>query len=214
MKTYPVNEVFVAPQGEGARAGLPHCFVRFAACNLTCSADGEAGFDCDTEFASNVRMTADELMGCVRDRSPEWMPVLFTGGEPLLHLDEPLIRRVVEARNVIHAVETNGTIAWPLPGTRPNFHVSCCPKSAEHTLRIGDATGEPGWPAVDELRYVRHAGQGIPQPRLSANLRYLSPAWSSDPEAVRRNLDHARQLVERNWGWRLSVQFHKLWGTR
>ncbi len=72
MKTYQINEVFYSLQGEGVRAGTANVFVRFSGCNLTCARDNEAGFDCDTEFASGRRMTLTDLKAAIFE---EWATV-------------------------------------------------------------------------------------------------------------------------------------------
>ena len=69
MKTYHVNEIFHSIQGEGVRVGIPHVFVRFAHCNLTCN-EAEHGFDCDTEFSSGRKMTAREIFQEVHAEDP------------------------------------------------------------------------------------------------------------------------------------------------
>ncbi len=207
-KAYPVNEVFCSLQGEGARAGLLHVFVRFAGCNLTCRRDGEAGFDCDTEFVSSAPRTADEIAALVTKRWPttRMAPrVILTGGEPLLHVNEDVLEALHRAGVPEECIsfETNGT--RELPRNAGRAYVACSPKTAEHTLRLERA---------GELRYVRHALQGIPVPRIPAEHLFLSPAWSDDAAARRANLDHCIALVHANPQWRLSVQQHKLWLLR
>jgi|KBSSwiStaDraftv2_1062776.scaffolds.fasta_scaffold00388_55 organic radical activating enzyme len=214
MKHYMVNEIFYSLQGEGMRAGTPNVFVRFSGCNLTCSRDGEAGFDCDTEFTSGRKMAAPQLhqemceaMKRV-DVGKRTVWCILTGGEPALQVDPSLVAFLHEAGWAI-AIETNGTRVLP-PGID---WISCSPKSAEHTLRLERA---------DELRYVRHAGQGIPRPSIEAANLLLSPAFETiegpNGEPLHRPLKGALEwcigLVKENPRWRLSVQQHKTWHIR
>lgn len=208
-REYRVNETFLSLQGEGLFAGSLNVFVRFAACNLTCRADGEAGFDCDTEFASSVPMTAKAIAQRVvelwpKDHGDALRPrIILTGGEPLLQVDDDLIAELLLVGML--AMETNGTRALPPLAMNSMLYVACSPKSAEHTLNVQ---------RVDELRYVRHAGQGLPRPSLDAAHLFLSPAWSDDPAARAANLRHCIALISANPQWRLSEQRHKLWNLR
>lgn len=209
MKHYPINESFLSLQGEGQRAGSLNVFLRFAGCNLTCSRNGEAGFDCDTEFVSHSKASLIDVAGMVAALWPASggrPSIILTGGEPLLHLDAALVGKLLEFEPEVLALETNGTIPLPSGVDRDKLWISCSPKSAEHTLRIGVT--------CDELRYVRHSGHGIPKPNLVAPHLFLSPAWDVDPYKTRRNLEHCIELVNRHPEWRLSVQQHKLWGLR
>lgn len=204
MSDYPINEVFCSLQGEGLHAGTKSVFLRFAGCNLECKRDGDAGFDCDTEFLSGQRLTFDEIDDVVRkcwnpQKCDTIMPrVILTGGEPLLHVDKEFAIQANVRWRV--AVETNGTRQLP-PG-HESWWVSVSPKTAEHTLKVQRA---------NELRYVRNWTQGIPKPMLAANYNWLSPAWGEDDEETQRNLRHCVRLIKQHATWRLSVQQHKLW---
>jgi organic radical activating enzyme len=63
---------------------------------------------------------------------------------------------------------------------------------------------------VDELRYVRHAGQpAVPAPSVKAKRLFLSPMFIGnrpDPE----NVAHCAKLCVQNPEWSLSLQLHKL----
>ncbi|OFV89538.1 MAG: hypothetical protein A3J75_05000 [Acidobacteria bacterium RBG_16_68_9] len=227
MKTYQINEVFYSIQGEGVRAGTANVFVRFSGCNLTCTRDGEAGFDCDTEFTSGRKMTLKELWSAVlhaveavitqEPRSAAWLGrpgiqtepwIILTGGEPALQVDAAMVKWAHDV-GIRLAIETNGTIALP-PGID---WITVSPKTAEHTLKQLVA---------NEVKYVRHYGQGIPRPAVKAEHKLLSPAfvargerdgvtlWEPDLKAM----EWCIRLVEENPGWRLSTQSHKAWRVR
>lgn len=207
MRTYSVNETFLSLQGEGARAGTANVFVRFAGCNQTCSVSSH-GFDCDTEFTSSVRLTTVEILERIKLlwKASVQPSVILTGGEPLLSVDNELADVLLEHCTV--AVETNGSL--PMPERmmddfgKAKLFVACSPKVAEHAIQLQ---------ATNELRYVRSDGQGIPQPKLDAEFKYLSPAWergSFEPGA----LSTCRDLVTVNPSWSLSVQQHKVWSVR
>lgn len=199
-KRYQVKEVFYSLQGEGVRAGEPSLFVRFAGCNLACSAERE-GFDCDTDFVGGTAYTADELeLLARRTADPECDWVVFTGGEPALQLDRPLAQ-LFRAHGWFLAVETNGT--RPLPMGLD--WVCCSPK--------------PGAPVVltevDEVKVVLAAGQPLPGDGLRPLAKHylVSPAFEGD-KLPPENLQWAIRLCLENPPWRLSVQQHKAWGVR
>jgi len=199
---YRINEIFYSIQGEGIRAGTANVFVRFSGCNLKCAVDDpDSGFDCDTEFTSGVSMDRDRLMReiAAADTSKS-RNVILTGGEPSLQIDKELITMLIGFSYHI-AIETNGTT--PLPDGID--WVCCSPKSAEHTLRLEYA---------DEVKYVRHEGQGIPKPSVKSKNYLLSPKFNPDGTIDRRSLAHCIDLVKQNPKWRLSVQQHKFWNVR
>lgn len=208
--TYVVNEVFYSVQGEGINVGVPMVFVRFSDCNLRCARQNEAGFDCDTEFMSGKEMTLPELnqaivRACAGSGMPGW--VLLTGGEPMLQVDIPLLKQLLRSWNV--AIETNGTIDFPhdpeFGMTNHGIHVCVSPKSAEHTVRLK---------AAHEVKYVRRAGQAIPETTVKAPHQLISPAAQADGSFLREDVEWCIQLVKENPRWRLSLQTHKLMNVR
>lgn len=193
-----VNETFYSLQGEGHRVGEPSFFIRLQGCKAhgACYA---AGIRCDTEFVSGATITVDDLLFLAKQFPGRW--IVWTGGEPLDQLTAEVVNRFRE-EGFLQAVETSGL--HPIPeGCRFDF-VSVSPKVAEHVVRKNFADGE-----IDELRYVRHSGQEIPQPSVKAKHLFLSPHFDGiNPNAD--NLGHCVRLVQANPQWRLSVQLHKL----
>lgn len=124
--------------------------------------------------------------------------VVFTGGEPLLQLDAPLIDACHRAGFEV-AVETNGTLAAP-PGID---WLTVSPKPGPPlVLDAGDelklAYPQPDVPPekVAELAFGTFYLQPIDGPRLGAN--------------ARQALDYCLRHPQ----WRLSLQVHKILGIR
>jgi 7-carboxy-7-deazaguanine synthase len=199
-KVYRVNEIFFSVQGEGNLMGTPMVFVRFAECNLRCSISN-AGFDCDTEFASYRERTASEIVDEVTSLNPKKGWILFTGGEPGLQLDDALIQ-LLRGQGWKLAIETNGTVLLP----EGLDWICVSPKTAEHTLRQKRA---------HELKYVRRSGMALPQPSISAEHYLISPAFQADGSIRREDLEWCIGLVKQEpETWRLTLQSHKLLGVR
>ena len=124
--SYQVKEIFYTLQGEGANAGRPAVFCRFAGCNLWSGREHDRRTAvcqfCDTEFVG----TDGTLGGKYADAqalasqiAALWPPgdtghrfIVMTGGEPLLQVDDALIG-ALHAQGFFIAVETNGTLAAP-----------------------------------------------------------------------------------------------------
>jgi 7-carboxy-7-deazaguanine synthase (Cx14CxxC type) len=123
---YAVHEIFYSLQGEGAQAGRPAVFCRFAGCNLWSGReeDRESAICrfCDTFFvgtdgAGGALFESPEALATAVDSAwrgdaAETRFVVCTGGEPLLQLDAEAVT-ALHARGFTVAVETNGTRPVP-----------------------------------------------------------------------------------------------------
>ena len=210
--SYAVKEIFYTLQGEGANAGRPAVFCRFTGCNLWSGRekhrDKAVCRFCDTDFvgtdgpgggrfADAAALAARIAAAWPREGVPRGRPlVVFTGGEPLLQLDEPLIH-AVHAWGMEIAVETNGT--QPAPAGIDWLCVS--PKAgAPLVLHAGD-----------ELKLVYPQPDAPPERFAHLGFRdfYLQPMDGLDYE---RNLAATVDYCLRHPQWRLSLQLHKLAG--
>lgn len=209
--SYQVKEIFYTLQGEGANAGRPAVFCRFAGCNLWSGREQDRNTAicrfCDTDFVGTNGSLggkfagADELARRIETLWPVGAGqrfVVMTGGEPLLQLDGALID-ALHARDFAIAVETNGTLAAP---------------AGIDWLCVSPKAGAP---------WVQREGQELkvvwPQPQLaldeleaaSFTHRYLQPM--DNPER-QRNTEACIQLCLARPAWRLSLQTHKITGIR
>ena len=125
--SYAVKSIFYTLQGEGANAGRPAVFCRFAGCNLWSGREEDRATAicrfCDTEFVGTdgagrrtVRLGRGTGPGGLGPLARSHVPgrpfVVCTGGEPLLQLDDELVAALHE-RGFEVAVETNGTVRPP-----------------------------------------------------------------------------------------------------
>ena len=200
MEKLNVSEIFYSLQGEGARAGTPTIFIRLQGCKakFACAA---SGIKCDTEFESGREWEIPELLNHIKGLAPQCREITWTGGEPTDQLNEEIVQYFSDA-DYYQAIETSGLN--PVP--KGIDFVCVSPKVAEHILQKNFPLG------VDELRYVRHAGQELPNPSVRATFYWLSP-HSDGFDINPQNLRHCINLCIRSGIWRLSVQQHKVWNV-
>jgi 7-carboxy-7-deazaguanine synthase len=209
--TYSVKEIFYTLQGEGANAGRPAVFCRFAGCNLWTGREadrsGAACRFCDTDFvgtdgtAGGKYASADDLASAI---ASHWTSArgqrfaVLTGGEPLLQIDPALIDALHRARFRI-AVETNGTIEVP-----PGIDWICVSPKAGVPLRqlhgnelklVFPQEGQDLEQLV-QLPFDHHLLQPMDGPLAKHNTRLAVEKCLSDPR------------------WSLSLQTHKTLGIR
>ncbi len=180
--SYKVKEIFYSLQGEGAYAGRPAVFCRFAGCNLWSGREEDRPNAvckfCDTDFVGTGGddggsfSSAQELVEalCSRWGGPENPFVVCTGGEPLLQLDADLVD-ALHRRDVEIAVETNGTLLPP-PGVD---WITVSPKAgAPFSLTSGD-----------ELKLVYPQAGADPEQfeRLSFRFFFLQPMDGPERQA-------------------------------
>ena len=214
---YAVKEIFYTLQGEGANAGRPAVFCRFAGCNLwngreADRADAVCTF-CDTDFVGSDGIgggkfaSADALADEVASHWPAAHAgdrfVVCTGGEPALQLDAVLVD-ALHARGFVIAIETNGTL--PLPEGIDWICVS--PKSdAPLIVRSGD-----------ELKLVYPQARAMPERFAELDFEHflIQPmdGLAGDLNSRAVNTARAVEYCLSHPRWRLSMQTHKLLGIR
>jgi 7-carboxy-7-deazaguanine synthase len=207
--SYAVKEMFATLQGEGAQAGRASVFCRFAGCNLWSGREADraeaACRFCDTDFVgmdgegggrfADAEALATRIEACWPG-GPADRYVVFTGGEPLLQLDEALIE-AVHRRGFTIAVETNGTLSAPAALD----WICVSPKAGAPFLQRSGA----------ELKLVFPQEGLHPSTLESLEFRhfFLQPMDGPDREA---NTRAAVSYCLAHPKWRLSLQTHKMIG--
>jgi len=208
--TYAVKEIYATLQGEGFHTGRPAVFLRFAGCNLWTGLERDRATAvcrfCDTDFVGTDGPgggkfpTAEALADRVTATWPAGTAgepfVVCTGGEPLLQLDRPLLD-ALHARGLTVAIETNGTL--PVPD---GVDWVCVSPKANAPLVVT---------AGDELKLVYPQAGAEPERYASLDFRhfFLQPMDGPDRE---RNTALVQEWVAGHFGWKVSLQTHKLLG--
>ncbi|MEY4121453.1 MAG: hypothetical protein RLZZ457_291 [Pseudomonadota bacterium] len=210
--TYSVKEMFYTLQGEGANAGQPAVFCRFAGCNLWTGREEDRSTAicqfCDTDFVGtdgdgggkfdSAQALAQAICRFWPADDTQHRFVVLTGGEPLLQVDAAL----VDALHALHfkiAVETNGTV---LPPAGIDW-LCVSPKAGSKQLVTQG----------QELKLVFPQLGSDPGQFSALNFDnfYLQPM---DGPAAAANTATAVAYCQKHPQWRLSLQTHKLIGIR
>lgn len=204
--TYAVKECFYTLQGEGAQAGRPAVFLRFAGCNLWSGREADrtgAVCDfCDTDFVGTDGPGGGKFAkaeSLARHAGALWPDgagarfIVCTGGEPLLQLDAALID-ALHAEGFEIAVETNGTVAAPA-----GLDWICV--SPKGTAPLVQRSGH-------ELKLVFPQDAAPPEAFEGLDFRVFS-LQPMDGPARAANTAAAIAYCKRRPRWRLSIQTHK-----
>ena len=206
---YSIKEIYKTIQGEGAQSGQSAVFVRFSGCNLWSGKekhrdDAICKF-CDTDFVgtdgvNGGKYSIETLITKIQELwdSEEEAYVVFTGGEPMLQLDQKLISACKKV-NFITAIETNGTI-------KIDFDIDwiCVSPKAGSELLVNKG---------NELKVV-YPQKGINLnefEKLDFEHFYLQPLHN---EKYDQNLKKTLKTIMKYPKWKLSLQTHKFIGVK
>ena len=210
---YAVKEIYYTLQGEGAQAGRPAVFCRFAGCSLWSGreqdrAEAICNF-CDTDFTGTDGPGGgkfEHAQALAKACRRAWLGnsftppfVVLTGGEPMLQVDRALIDALHDAGFEI-AIETNGT----LPVPRSIDWICVSPKAgAPLVQRSGD-----------ELKLVYPQLDLAPIELEGLDFTHFSLQPMDEGPSTAGNVRAAIDYCLAHPKWRLSLQTHKLLGLR
>lgn len=208
MSTYSVKEVFFSLQGEGMQSGRAAVFCRFSGCNLWNGLTRDKSQSpcpfCDTDFVGVDGQNGGKFTSAkaLATHIASFWPapgngipyVVFSGGEPLLQLDQELIAQMHQLGFEV-AVETNGSL--PAPG---GIDWLCVSPKRDMTLKITQA---------NELKLL-YPQTGIdPQDYIDLEVQYffLQPVCDQN---FAHNQHQTLTYCLTHPQWRYSAQLHKI----
>lgn len=234
MKTYPISEIFEAPQGEGRYAGTLMTFIRLAGCTVgkpysreeresmelfpiyqeKCTLYDGRTFMCDTDFRSKAKLTVDEILKEIR---PEVSIVCLTGGEPLMHDLAPLVEALEHEQHCVH-LETSGTKR--IPGIFDWVAVS--PKLGFLTEEDFEDDSEGDYEdflyLISEFKFLvdeNFKWESVPEAIVATSPHqiYLQPV--NYEHAINfANVKRCLEIQKAHPKVKVSTQLHKILGTR
>ncbi|MGQ0506893.1 MAG: 7-carboxy-7-deazaguanine synthase [Myxococcaceae bacterium] len=210
--SYAIKEMFYSLQGEGARAGRPAVFIRFAGCNYWSGREddrnrGTASCSkwCDTNFVGTDGDgggrfdTAEAVASSARALWPSRAGkpyAVCTGGEPSLQLDGVLVEALHQVGFEV-AVETNGSADLP-----DGVDWVCVSPKAGTGLHLREG---------DELKVVfPQLGMDLSELESLQFAHFFLQPLADD--CTDSNVKAAVEYCLANPVWRLSVQLHKQLG--
>lgn len=207
---YSIKEAYYTLQGEGYHTGRPAVFCRFSGCNLWSGLEKDRSTAicqfCDTNFwgtdgENGGKYKDGELVDLCLSLWPDsdMQPfVVCTGGEPLLQMDDELIR-TFHSRGFTIAIESNGTLAVP-----DGIDWVCISPKAGSELIVTQG---------DELKLV-HPQQGqSPQQFENLDFKYFSLQPLDDVNQS-QNTQECVTYCHEHPKWNLSLQTHKILGLK
>lgn len=215
---YPVSETFTSPQGEGVYTGVMMHFIRLAGCSVgrpypkslyqgqggilpvyteQCTTWDGRTFPCDTDYRTKRR--ASELT-LVAEIPAKVTHVCITGGEPLIHSLEPLMRAIIESGRWVH-LETSGT--KPLVFDAEKLWVTVSPKYGVLDTMLARAN-ELKILVDENFKWERLPAMIKTHPRL-----YIQPI-NFEHNVKNANLKLCMEIQQENPNVRLSLQLHKV----
>ena len=215
---YSIKEIFYTLQGEGAQSGRAAVFCRFSGCNLWSGQekdreDSACPF-CDTDFvgvdghgggkfpsamdvalAIKDRWPSAQVQNGAEDKATNGQPyVVFTGGEPLLQLDDELIAAMHQLGFLV-AVETNGSIEPP-----KNIDWLCVSPKNQMQLKVTQA---------DELKLLYPQATLVPEDYVHLDFKHFF-LQAIDDKNSKKNLKKTLEYCLQHPQWRISLQIHKI----
>ena len=206
---YSVKEIYYTLQGEGFHTGRPAVFIRFSGCNLWTGHEKDRSGAicdwCDTDFVgtngiNGGKFSIKEIINIInslwKDNVLTKPYVVCTGGEPLLQMDEALIKAIHEEGFEI-GLETNGTMIPP-----DGIDWICVSPKANADLILKNG---------NELKVV-YPQCGM-NPRVHEKLKFdhffIQPM---DGINQKENIKRSEKFVLDHPKWKLSLQTHKILG--
>jgi len=206
---YKIKEIYFTLQGEGFHTGRSSIFIRFSGCNLWSGNEKDRDKAicnwCDTDFVGtdgpnggkySVNQIQDTLLKLWPNNNFDKPYVICTGGEPLLQLDNKLIKGI-HAIGFEIGLETNGSLLPP-----PGIDWVCVSPKANTNLILKKG---------NELKFVFPQNKVNPKKYEKLNFDYFF-IQPMDGINQKENIKKSKKFIMKNPQWGLSLQTHKIIG--
>ena len=206
---YKIKEIYFTLQGEGFHTGRSSIFIRFSGCNLWSGNEKDRDKAicnwCDTDFVGTdgpnggkylVNQIQDTLLKLWPNNNLDKPYVICTGGEPLLQLDNKLIKGIHDIGFEI-GLETNGSLLPP-----PGIDWVCVSPKANTNLILKKG---------NELKFVYPQNKLNPKKYEKLNFDYFF-IQPMDGINQKENIKKSKKFIMKNPQWGLSLQTHKIIG--
>jgi len=206
---YKIKEIYFTLQGEGFHTGRSSIFIRFSGCNLWSGNEKDRDKAicnwCDTDFVGtdgpnggkySVNQIQDTLLKLWPNNNLDKPYVICTGGEPLLQLDNKLIKGIHDIGFEI-GLETNGSLLPP-----PGIDWVCVSPKANTNLILKKG---------NELKFVYPQNKINPKKYEKLNFDYFF-IQPMDGINQKENIKKSKKFIMKNPQWGLSLQTHKIIG--
>lgn len=204
-----IKHIFKTIQGEGPFVGMPAVFIRLGGCNLACHF-------CDTDFEDFNILSLKEIIENVLtlshnlDEQKVINLVVITGGEPFRQAIELLCDNLVNLKFTVQ-IETNGTLYRNIA---PQVHIVCSPKVAKNrylpiredliirlqAMKFLVAKNIPAYSYIPELGQSKY------------NIPVLVQPMDQNNHIINKENEKLAVELALNYGYRLSLQTHKILG--
>lgn len=210
-RIYNIKEAYYTLQGEGAQTGRAAVFLRFAGCNLWTGLERDRAKAictfCDTDFVGmdgpgGGKFSALDLAKHIRNIWDDEVHdggipyVVCTGGEPLLQLDDALVKALKDEGLEI-GIETNGTLSPP-----DGIDWICVSPKADTSLLLTFG---------NECKLVYPQKLAPPERFASLDFDHFFLQPMDGPQREENTLAVVK-YCRANPQWRISLQTHKLLG--
>lgn len=223
----PVNEIFATIQGEATFTGTPSMFVRLQGCDVGCPW-------CDTKHTWPINPTEDVPIATMLAKTGDSQQyagmsvaqivevckkgprhIVITGGEPFMHNLSELSKALIADGHSVQ-VETSGT---ELPFAHNDTFVTVSPKidmpgkrnvlmaALERANEIKMPVGKPA--DIEKLLSLLNKHAGVRERAINGRVTIWLQPISQSKKATELCVASATK-----YGWRVSIQTHKLLGVR
>lgn len=194
-KVLPINELYVAVQGEGSRAGMPTIIIRTLGCTHRCWF-GEAGGYCDAWNNSwkleKGKYTFQDIINLYNE-NPQITEMMLTGGAPTMHPDIVFsLLQLCRDNGLFMTMETEGShyLDFGNDGYKKRYWdkllVSLSPKFSNTIPEVGRET--PWGTKITEKTVAKHNKDRLNEYAIRKwieNHQYhYKPVWDGEDEVV------------------------------